>query len=390
MARKTTKRRSLQFATRAIHTGQEPEPATGAVTVPIYQTSTYAQTAPGVHKGYDYSRTDNPTRTALQKALASLEEAQFALAFASGMGAATTAMLLFKQGDHVISSRDVYGGTYRLFVRVLQRFGLTFSFVETSDLKTLERAITKRTRLVWIESPTNPLLRITDIRAAAKIAHAHGALCLVDNTFASPYFQRPLTLGADLVLHSTTKYIGGHADVIGGAVCLNYRALYQRLKYLQNAAGATPSPFDCFLTLRGIKTLALRMREHERNATRIASFLKDHPRVRRVYYPGLTDHPGHDVAASQMNGFSGMVSFEVKGCLREARAVLQRLKLFKIAESLGGIESLVELPAIMTHASIPKAERNKAGLDDGLIRLSVGIEDVEDLIGDLNSALRQR
>jgi len=387
MARKTTKRRSLQFATRAIHIGQEPEPATGAVTVPIYQTSTYAQTAPGVHKGYDYSRTDNPTRTALQKALASLEEAQFALAFASGMGAATTAMLLFKQGDHVISSRDVYGGTYRLFVRVLQQFGLTFSFVETSDLKAVERAITKRTRLVWIESPTNPLLRITDIRAAAKIAHAHGALCLVDNTFASPYFQQPLSLGADLVLHSTTKYIGGHADVVGGAVCLNEQALYERLKYLQNAAGATPSPFDCFLTLRGIKTLPLRMREHERNATRIASFLKDHPRVRRVYYPGLSDHPGHDVASSQMDGFSGMVSFEVKSGLREARAVLQRFKLFKIAESLGGVESLVELPAIMTHASIPKEQRRKSGLDDGLIRLSVGIEDVEDLIGDLKTAL---
>ncbi len=387
MARKKSARHALQFATRAIHAGQEPEPATGAVTVPIYQTSTYAQSAPGVHKGYDYSRTDNPTRTALQKALASLEDAKYALAFSSGMGAATTAMMLFKQGDHLISSRDVYGGTYRLFMRVLEQFGLTFSFVETSNLKAVERAVTKRTRLIWIESPTNPLLRITNIRAAAKIAHQHGALCLVDNTFASPFFQHPLSLGADLVLHSTTKYIGGHADVVGGAICLNDRALYGRLKYLQNAVGATPSPFDCFLTLRGIKTLALRMREHERNATRIASFLKDHPRVRRVYYPGLSDHPGRDVASSQMDGFSGMVSFEVKGGLREARAVLQRLRLFKIAESLGGVESLVELPAIMTHASIPKEERKKAGLDDGLVRLSVGIEDVEDLIGDLKMAL---
>ena len=387
MAAKTTERRSLQFATRAIHIGQQPEPTTGAITVPIYQTSTYAQSAPGVHKGYDYSRTDNPTRTALQQALASLEEAKYALSFSSGMGAATTAMLLFKQGDHVIASRDVYGGTYRLFLRVLEQFGLTFSFVETSNLKAVERAVTKRTRLVWIESPSNPLLRITDLRAAAKIARQHGALCLVDNTFASPYFQRPLSLGADLVLHSTTKYIGGHADVVGGAVCVNDRALYERLKYLQNAAGATPSPFDCFLTLRGIKTLALRMREHERNATRIASFLKGHPRVRRVYYPGLSDHPGHDVASSQMDGFSGMVSFEVKGGLSEARAVLQRLKLFKIAESLGGVESLVELPAIMTHASIPKEARKKAGLDDGLVRLSVGIEDIEDLIGDLKTAM---
>ncbi|MET0503298.1 MAG: cystathionine gamma-synthase [Candidatus Binatia bacterium] len=376
-----------RFATRAIHAGQEPEPATGAITVPIFQTSTYAQTAPGVHKGYDYSRTDNPTRTALQTALASLEDAKYGLAFSSGMGAAATMMLLFKRGDHVISSRDVYGGTYRLFKRVLEDFGLTFSFVETSNLRTVERAVTRQTRLLWIESPTNPLLRIADIRAAAKIAHQHGALCLVDNTFASPYFQRPLNLGADLVLHSTTKYIAGHADVVGGAICLNNRALYQRLKYLQNAAGATPSPFDCFLTLRGIKTLALRMREHERNATQIAGFLNEQPRVRRVYYPGLSDHPGHDVAASQMDGFSGMVSFEVRDGLAEARRVLSRLRIFKIAESLGGVESLVELPAIMTHASIPKEERRKAGLDDGLVRLSVGIEDVEDLIGDLQQAL---
>jgi len=387
MARKKSARRARQFATRAIHFGQEPEPATGAITVPIYQTSTYAQSAPGVHKGYDYSRTDNPTRSALQKALAGLEAAKYGLAFSSGMGAATTAMLLFKRGDHVVSSRDVYGGTYRLFTRVLQRFGLTFSFVETSNLKAIERAVTKNTRLVWIESPTNPLLRITDIRAAANIAHKHRALCLVDNTFASPFFQRPLSLGADLVLHSTTKYIGGHADVVGGAICLNDRALYENLKYLQNAAGATPSPFDCFLTLRGLKTLALRMREHEKNATRIAIILKQHPRVRCVYYPGLPDHPGHDVAASQMDGFSGMVSFEVKGGLTAARRVLSRLRIFKIAESLGGVESLVELPAVMTHASIPKNERRKAGLEDGLIRLSVGIENLEDLIDDLMTAL---
>lgn len=387
MARKKSERHTRQFATRAIHFGQEPEPATGAITVPIYQTSTYAQSAPGVHKGYDYSRTDNPTRSALQKALAGLEAAKYGLAFSSGMGAATTAMLLFKRGDHVVSSRDVYGGTYRLFTRVLQQLGLAFSFVETSNVKAIERAVTKNTRLVWIESPTNPLLRITDIKAAANIAHEHRALCLVDNTFASPFFQRPLSLGADLVLHSTTKYIGGHADVVGGAICLNDRALYESLKYLQNAAGATPSPFDCFLTLRGLKTLALRMREHEKNATRIAISLKQHPRVRCVYYPGLSDHPGHDVAASQMDGFSGMVSFEVKGGLTAARRVLSRLRIFKIAESLGGVESLVELPAIMTHASIPKQQRKKAGLDDGLIRLSVGIENLEDLIDDLTTAL---
>ena len=390
MARRKLQRRSLQFASRAIHVGQEPEAATGAITVPIYQTSTFAQSAPGVHQGYDYSRTDNPTRTALQKALASLESANYCLAFSSGMGAATTATLLFKHGDHIVSSRDVYGGTYRLFRRVLQDFGLTFSFVETSNVKGIERVMTRHTRLVWIESPTNPLLRITDIRAAAEIAHRHGALCLVDNTFASPFFQRPLALGADLVLHSTTKYLAGHADVVGGAICLNERSLYERLKFLQNAAGATPSPFDCFLTLRGIKTLALRMREHEKNATHIANFLKDHPRVRRVYYPGLPGHPGHEIAASQMDGFSGIVSFEVKGGLTGARRVLGRLKIFKIAESLGGVESLVELPAVMTHASIPKEERKKSGLDDGLIRLSVGIEDIDDLIFDLESALKSQ
>ncbi len=387
MRRESDPTTAMRFATRAIHAGQEPEPATGAITVPIYQTSTYAQSAPGVHKGYDYSRTDNPTRTALQKALASLESANYCLAFSSGMGATATVLLLLKQGDHVVSSRDVYGGTYRIFRRVFEDFGLKFSFVESSDAQKIERAMTRRTRLVWIESPTNPLLRITDIRAAATIAHRRAALCLVDNTFASPYFQRPLALGADLALHSTTKYVAGHADVVGGAVCLNQRALYERLKFLQNAAGATPSPFDCFLTLRGIKTLALRMREHERNATAVAGFLKSHRRVRRVYYPGQTDHPGHAIADSQMDGFSGMVSFEVKGGLTEARRVLSRLSVFKIAESLGGVESLVELPAVMTHASIPREERKRTGLADGLIRLSVGIEDVEDLLADLRRAL---
>ncbi len=387
MARKKDHEDARRFATRAIHVGQEPEPATGALAVPIYQTSTFAQIAPGIHKGYDYSRTDNPTRTALQAALASLELAEYCLAFSSGMGASTTAMLLLKQGDQVVSTRDVYGGTYRLFRRVFKDFGLTFSFVETSDLGEIERAMTKRTRLVWIESPTNPLLRITDIKGAAKLAHRHGALCLVDNTFASPFFQRPLSLGADLVLHSTTKYIAGHSDVVGGAICLNDRPLYERLKFMQNAAGATPSPFDCFLTLRGMKTLALRMREHEKNATCIAQFLKDHRRVQRVYYPGRPDHSGHKIAASQMDGFSGMVSFEVKGGLEEARRVLGRLRLFKIAESLGSIESLVELPAVMTHASIPKEVRKRTGIGEGLVRLSVGIEDIQDLLEDLDQAL---
>ena len=355
MGRKYLRSPKFRFATRAIHSGQEPEAMTGAVTVPIYQTSTYAQSAPGVYNGYDYSRTDNPTRTALQTALASLEEAKYGLAFSSGMGAATTAMLLFKQGDHIISSRDVYGCTHRLFKRVLENFGLNFSFVETSSLTEIEGAITQRTRLAWFWSPTNPLLRITDIAGVAQNREPRCALCLVDNTFASPYFQRPLKLGADLVLHSTTKIdIGGHADIVGGAICLNDRAVYERLKYLQNAVGATPSPFDCFLTLRGIKTLPLRMREHEKNATRIAAFLEQHARVRRVYYPGLSDHPGAKLAAAQMDGFSGMVSFEVKGGVAEARRILARLQVFKIAESLGGVESLVELPAIITDASIPK------------------------------------
>jgi cystathionine beta-lyase/cystathionine gamma-synthase len=387
MARRLKETSNLRFATRAIHVGQEPDPLTGAVTVPIYQTSTYAQVAPGVHKGYDYSRTDNPTRTALHEAVASLESARHALAFSSGLGAETTLLLSLRAGDHVVSARDVYGGTYRLFEQVFKNFGVTFTFVETSDLYQIKKSLTKRTRMVWIESPTNPLLKITDIRGAAKLAHAAGAMCVVDNTFASPYFQRPLELGADITLHSTTKYIGGHADVVGGAIALNDTALYERLKFLQNAVGATPGPFDCFLTLRGLKTLALRMQAHERNATRVAEFLVQHPRVKRVYFPGLDTHPDHAVAARQMTGYSGMVSFEVKGGVSKAKKVLARLRLFKIAESLGGVESLVELPAIMTHASIPREERMKAGLDDGLIRLSVGIEDGDDLLADLAQAL---
>jgi len=386
-ARRSAGARPRGFATRAIHEGQAPDPLTGSVTVPIYQTSTFAQRAPGVHRGYDYSRTDNPTRTALQKALASLEGGRHALAFSSGMGAATTLMLSLRKGDHVVSARDVYGGTYRLFEQVLRPFGLRFTFVETSDARRIERAVTRRTTVVWIESPTNPLLRITDLERAAEIAHGAGALCVVDNTFASPFFQRPLALGADVVLHSTTKYLAGHADVVGGALCVDDPALYGRLKFLQNAVGATPGPLDCWLTLRGLKTLAYRMQAHERNAMRVATFLEAHPRVKRVHYPGLPSHAGHDVARRQMSGYSGMVSFEVKGGLREARRALGRMRLFKTAESLGGVESLVELPAIMTHASIPKAEREKAGLDDGLIRLSVGVEDGDDLLEDLRRAL---
>jgi len=378
---------SMKFATRAIHAGQEPEPATGAITVPIYQTSTFAQSAPGVHKGYDYSRTDNPTRTALQTALASLESAEYCLAFSSGMGAATTAMLLLKRGDHVVSSRDVYGGTYRLFRAVLESFGLTFSFIETSNIREIERAMTRRTRLVWIESPTNPLLRITDIRLAANVAHRRGALCLVDNTFASPVFQRPLELGVDLVLHSTTKYLNGHSDSVGGFVALNDEADAEWIKFVQNSIGAILSPFDSFLVLRGTKTLAVRMEAHDKNGRVVANFLAEHPGVQKVYYPGLTSHPQHELAKKQQSGFGGMVSFET-GSLENAKQVLEGVKLCTLGESLGGVESLISHPATMTHASVPAETRNKLGITDGLVRISVGIEDVEDIIEDLDQALR--
>ena len=379
----------MQFATRAIHAGQEPEAATGAITVPIYQTSTFAQSAPGVHKGYDYSRTDNPTRTALQTALASLESAEYCLAFSSGMGAATTAMFLFKKGDHVVSSRDVYGGTYRLFRRVLEPLGISFSFVDGSDLQAVERSVTERTRIIWLESPTNPLLKLVDIEAVSKLAHARQALVVVDNTFMSPYFQRPLSLGADIVVHSATKYLGGHSDVIGGTLVVNREDLGERLAFLQNAVGGVPGPMDAWLVLRGLKTLAIRMREHDRNARLVAAFLNEHPKVARVFYPGLPSNPQRDLARKQMSGFGGMISFEVKGGLEPARRVVERTQLFTLAESLGGVESLIELPAVMTHASIPAETRRAHGVADGLVRISVGIEDVADLISDLDRALSE-
>jgi cystathionine beta-lyase/cystathionine gamma-synthase len=377
------------FSTRAIHAGQKPDPATGAVVVPIYQTSTYAQEAVGKHRGYEYSRTGNPTRAALEQCIAALEGGSHGLAFASGMAAEAAVMQLLKPGDHTLAVDDLYGGSYRLFRRVLEPLGLTFSFVDGSDLAVVEKALTDRTRLVWVESPTNPLLKLVDIAAVSKLAHSRQALLVVDNTFMSPYFQRPLSLGADIVVHSATKYLGGHSDVIGGTLVVNRDDLYERLAFLQNAVGGVPGPMDAWLVLRGLKTLAVRMREHDRNARLVAAFLSEHPKVARVFYPGLPKNPQRELAQRQMSGFGGMISFEVKGGLEPARRVVERTQLFTLAESLGGVESLIELPAAMTHASIPAETRRAHGVADGLVRLSVGIEDVADLISDLDRALAE-
>jgi cystathionine gamma-lyase len=379
------------FATRAIHDGQPPDPATGAVTVPIYQTSTYAQAEVGVHKGYDYSRTSNPTRAALEACLASLDGGRFGLAFASGMAAEDTLLHLFETGKHVVACDDVYGGTFRLFHRVLEKVGLRFSFVDATDVGNVERAIEPETRLIWLESPTNPLMKLVDIAAVAELAHARRMLLTVDNTFASPYCQRPLELGADVVHYSTTKYLGGHSDLIGGALVTSDEQLYEQLKFLQNAVGGVPGPLDSWLVLRGLKTLAVRMRQHSANAQEVACFLQQHPRVKHVHYPGLEDHPQHSLARRQMvGGFGGMLSFEVEGGVAAAREVARATRLFTLAESLGGVESLIELPALMTHASLPPERRAEIGIDDGLIRLSVGIEEADDLIADLEQALGHR
>ncbi len=371
--------------TIAVHAGVEPDPTTGAVMTPIYQTSTFAQDDVGVHKGYEYSRSDNPTRTALQKALAALEGGQYGLSYASGLAAIDNVLRLVQPGQHVLSGNDVYGGTYRLFQQVLAGYGIEFSFVDTSDVTAVAAAIQPNTQLVWLETPTNPMLRLTDIAAVAEMAHAHDAWLAVDNTFASPILQRPLTLGADLVIHSTTKYIGGHSDVVGGAVVLNDAALYERLKFLQNAIGAVPGPMDCFLTLRGIKTLALRMAQHCRNATQIARFLADHAAVAQVIYPGLESHPRYELAQRQMAGPGGMISFILHGGETAAYTVARQTQLFTLAESLGGVESLIELPAPMTHASVADSP---LAVDPGLVRISVGIENAQDLIVDLGRALR--
>jgi cystathionine gamma-synthase len=374
------------FSTRALHIGQGPDPATGAVVQPIHMATTFAQQGVGKHKGFEYGRSGNPTRSALEECLAALEDAKHCLAFASGLGAEATLMLLLNPGDHVVYMEDVYGGTFRLFDKVLKRYGLTFSSVDASDVDRVEAAMNDRTRMVWLESPTNPLLRIVDIDAVSEIAHSRGAIVCVDNTFATPYLQQPLHLGADVVVHSATKYLGGHSDVVGGAIMLNSDELEKQLRFHQNAVGAVPSPFDCWLLLRGVKTLALRVERQCANAMEIAGALARHRAVKRVHYPGLEAHPNRSVAARQMRMFGGMVSFEVAD---EATALrtLERLRIFTLAESLGAVESLAEHPGRMTHASIPAAERHRAGVGDGLIRLSVGVEDVGDLIADLESAL---
>jgi cystathionine beta-lyase/cystathionine gamma-synthase len=380
--------RNSGFATRAIHAGQNPDPATGATIVPIYQTSTYTQHAPGQHKGYEYSRTANPTRTALEECVASLEGARYGLAFASGLAATTATMSILSPGDHVVAGDDLYGGTYRLFDKVLPRqAGLDFTYADTTDPASVEKALRPETKLLWVETPTNPMLTLSDVAALAETAHERGAIVAVDNTFASPYFQNPLTLGADIVVHSTTKYMGGHSDVIGGAVVTSYPDFYEKIKFYQNAAGAVPGPFDSWIVLRGLKTLAVRMRQHEENALAVARFLQDHPEVETVNYPGLPSHPQHDLAKRQMSGFSGMVSFTLKGGAEAAYAAVQKTKLFHFAESLGGVESLITHPATMTHAAIPKEQREARGVTDGLMRLSVGIEDRDDLICDLDGAI---
>jgi cystathionine gamma-lyase len=375
------------FGTRAIHAGQEPDPQTGAVMTPIYQTSTYAQESPGKHRGYEYSRTDNPTRTAYQECIATLESGKHALAFASGLATTATIIQTLNPGDHVVCCDDVYGGTFRIFDKVFKLSGIDFTFVDLSDLKKAEAAFTPKTKLLWMETPTNPMLKILDIAALCKLAHSKGAKAIVDNTFMSSYFQKPLELGADMVVHSVTKYMNGHSDVVGGVLVTSDTEWYTKLKFLQNAVGAVPAPMDCFLVMRGLKTLHVRMERHAENAMTIARYLEKHPKVEKVIYPGLESHPQHAIAKKQMSGFGGMITFFIQGGLPEARSFLEKVKLFTLAESLGGVESLIEHPAIMTHASIPAETRKELGIHDNLIRVSVGIEDVKDLLGDLERAL---
>ncbi len=373
------------FSTRAIHDGQVPDPSTGAIITPIFQTSTYVQQSIGKHQGYEYARTQNPTREALENNIASLEGARHGIAFSSGMSAISAVMNLLKAGDHVICSRNTYGGTYRLFERVLSDFGLRFTYVDTSDAGAVDAALTADTRMLFVETPTNPLLGLTDIRKMSEIKN-EGTWLVVDNTFMTPYFQRPLELGADIVVHSSTKYLNGHSDVVGGVVLTSSEAVHERVRFVQNAVGAVPGPFDCWLVLRGTKTLALRMKEHEANARRLAAYLSEHTEVRTIHYPGLPDHPQHELARRQMDGFGAMISIEL-GSLDRARRFLERVRIFSLAESLGGVESLTSHPASMTHASVPEEERKKIGITDGLVRLSVGVEDAADLQDDLDRAL---
>lgn len=376
----------MGFSTDAIHAGQVPDPTTGAVITPIYQTSTYAQEELGVSKGFDYGRTINPTRVALENNIAALEQGKFGLAFSSGMSAIQAVAGLLSAGDHVIISNNVYGGTFRFFDKIMRRYGLEFSWVDTTDMALVKAAMRSNTRMIYVETPTNPMLAITDLAAVAALARDKGLLSVVDNTFMSPYFQKPLAFGVDLVLHSTTKYINGHSDVIGGIVVTSSPDHHEKLRFLQNAIGGVPSPFDCWLVLRSTKTLALRMRQHNDNAVRMAAFLATHPKVRKVYYPGLPSHPQHDLAKRQMTGFGGMISIEL-GSLENGKTMLRNVKIFALAESLGGVESLICHPASMTHGSVPLEDRLKLGLTDGLVRLSVGCEDAEDLIGDVKAAL---
>jgi cystathionine gamma-lyase len=380
-------RRNLRFATKAIHAGQSPDPATGAIMTPVYLTSTYVQESPGTHKGYEYTRTQNPTREALEANLAELEGGKHALAFASGMAAEAAVLQLMVPGDHLVCCQDVYGGTYRLLTKGLSRFQIEVSFADATRIDTVNDAISKRTRFVWLESPSNPLLKVCDIGAICAAAHERGVKVVVDNTFASPALQRPLEWGADVVVHSTTKYLNGHSDVVGGALIVNEEETYKQLKFLQGALGAVPGPFDCYLVLRGIKTLPARMRVHCENAAAIARHLESNPDVIRVHYPGLERSPFRELAAKQMSGFGGMISIELAGGAERALRFVSSTKIFSLAESLGGVESLIGYPPVMSHAAIPLAERMRNGLTDSLVRLSVGIEDVEDLIEDLESAL---
>lgn len=378
----------LHLDTLMIHAGVEPDPVTGAIMTPIYQTSTYVQEAPGVHKGYEYARTQNPTRTALQNALAAIEKGRFGLCFGSGLAATDAVMKLLNPGDEIISTNDLYGGTYRIFTKVFERYGLKFHFTGMSDVSSIEPFINSNTRMLWVETPTNPLLNIIDIEACSQLAKKHNLLLVVDNTFASPYLQNPLTLGADIVVHSATKYLGGHSDVVHGAVIVNDDGLHEQIKFIQNSCGAVPGPHDCWLVLRGIKTLHVRMQRHCENGAKVAHWLRNHPKVARVYWVGFEDHPNHTVAKKQMRGFGGMISFTLKDdSLEAATQVLKSTQLFSLAESLGGVESLIGHPASMTHGSIPREERIKNGLADSLIRLSVGIEDADDLIQDLAQAI---
>jgi cystathionine gamma-lyase/cystathionine beta-lyase/cystathionine gamma-lyase/homocysteine desulfhydrase len=377
----------MGFSTTAIHAGNEPDPTTGAVSVPIYQTSTYAQDGLGRHKGYEYARTQNPTRSALERNIAALENARFGFAFASGMAAIDATLKLVKAGDHVILGDNTYGGTYRLFSRILANYGVEFDLADTTNVPDLEKAFKPNTKLVFVETPTNPVMTVTDLGAVSELAHANGAKVVCDNTFMSPYFQQPINHGVDIVVHSTTKYLNGHSDSVGGFVALSDEKDAEWIGFVQNSIGAILSPFDSFLVLRGTKTLAVRMEAHDRNGRIVANFLTEHPRVQKVYYPGLVSHPQHELAKRQQTGFGGMVSFET-GSLDNARKVLEGVKLCTLGESLGGVESLISHPASMTHASVPAETRGKLGITDGLVRISVGIEDVEDILEDLDQALR--